>query len=57
MSLGRTLAHKAEAARGTVKKVIGRATGNTRLRAEGRLGQFTGNVKQASAKARDAVKR
>jgi len=57
MSIGKNLAHKAEAAKGTAKKLIGRATRNNRLLAEGRVDQFTGNIKQAGAKARDALKR
>jgi uncharacterized protein YjbJ (UPF0337 family) len=56
MSIGKKLAHKAEAAKGAVKKIIGRATGNTRLRTEGRVDQFKGNTKQAGAKLKDAVK-
>jgi uncharacterized protein YjbJ (UPF0337 family) len=56
MSIGKKLAHKAEAAKGAAKKIIGRATGNTRLRTEGRVDQFKGNTKQAGAKLKDAVK-
>jgi uncharacterized protein YjbJ (UPF0337 family) len=52
MSIGKKIAHKAEAA----KKYFGRATGNTRLRTEGRVDQFTGNTKQAGAKVKDAFK-
>ena len=56
MSIGKKIAHKAEAAKGAIKKIIGRATGNTRLRTEGRVDQFKGNTKQAGAKLKDAVK-
>ena len=35
MSIGKKLAHKAEAAKGAAKKYFGRATGNTRLRHRG----------------------
>ena len=35
MSIDKKLAHKAEAANGAAKKYFGRATGNTRLAAEG----------------------
>ena len=31
MSIGKKIAHKAEAAKGAAKKYFGRATGNTRL--------------------------
>jgi uncharacterized protein YjbJ (UPF0337 family) len=56
MSIGKKIAHKAEAAKGSVKKLFGRATGNTRLRTEGRADQVTGNTKQAGAKLKDAFK-
>ena len=56
MSIGKKLAHKAEAAKGAAKKIIRRATGNTRLRTEGRVDQFKGNTKQAGAKLKDAFK-
>jgi uncharacterized protein YjbJ (UPF0337 family) len=56
MTIATKIAHKAEATKGTLKKLIGRATGNTRLRAEGRVDQFTGNTKQAGAKVKDAFK-
>jgi uncharacterized protein YjbJ (UPF0337 family) len=56
MSIGKKIAHKAEAAKGAVKKIVGRATGNTRLRTEGRVDQIKGNTKQAGAKLKDAVK-
>ena len=42
MSVGKKIAHKAEATKGAVKKFFGRATGNTRLRTEGRLDQAKG---------------
>jgi len=56
MSIGKKIAHKAEAAKGAIKKIIGRATGNTRLRTEGRVDQIKGNTKQAGAKMKDAFK-
>jgi uncharacterized protein YjbJ (UPF0337 family) len=56
MSIGKKIAHKAEAAKGTTKKVFGRATGNTRLRSEGRVDQAKGNTKQAGEKMQDAFK-
>jgi len=37
MSIGKKLAHKAEAVKGATTKYFGRATGNTRLRTEGRV--------------------
>jgi uncharacterized protein YjbJ (UPF0337 family) len=56
MSVGKKIAHKAEATKGAAKKFFGRATGNTRLRTEGRVDQANGNVRQAGAKLRDAFK-
>jgi uncharacterized protein YjbJ (UPF0337 family) len=56
MSIAKKLAHKAEAAKGATKKYFGRATGNTRLRTEGRVDQFKGNTKQAGDKINDAFK-
>ncbi len=56
MSITKKIAHKLEAAKGATKKFYGRATGNTRLRTEGRIDQFKGNTKQAGAKVKDAFK-
>ena len=56
MSIGKKIAHKLEGAKGVTKKIFGRATGNTRLRTEGRADQFMGNTKQAGAKVKDAFK-
>jgi uncharacterized protein YjbJ (UPF0337 family) len=57
MSMARKLAHKAEAVKGSLKRSAGRLTGNRRLRAEGRGDRVKGNMKQAGAKVKDAVKR
>ncbi|MET7767856.1 CsbD family protein [Nocardia sp. NPDC005366] len=56
MSITKKLAYKFEAVKGSAKKRVGRVTGNTRLRAEGRGGQIAGNTKQAGAKIKDAFK-
>jgi len=56
MSIGKKLAHKADAIKGATKKYVGRATGNTRLRTEGRAHQAIANAKQAGAKVKDALK-
>jgi uncharacterized protein YjbJ (UPF0337 family) len=56
MSIAKKLAHKAEAAKGGLKKTAGRLTGSRRLRAEGRGDQAKGNLKQAGAKVKDAVR-
>jgi len=56
MSIGKKIGHKAQAAKGAANKFFGRATGNTRLRTEGRVDQFKGNTKQAGDKIKDAFK-
>jgi uncharacterized protein YjbJ (UPF0337 family) len=56
MSIAKKVAHKAEAAKGSLKRTAGRLTGSRRLRAEGRRDRFKGNMKQAGAKVKDAVK-
>lgn len=57
MSIGKKLAHKTQAVKGATKKYFGRATGNTRLRTEGRAEQAMGNTKQVGDKAKDIFKR
>jgi uncharacterized protein YjbJ (UPF0337 family) len=49
--------HKAETAKGRMKKVTGRVTGNRRLATKGRSGQATGSIKQAGDKVRSAFQR
>ncbi|MFF8269573.1 CsbD family protein [Streptomyces sp. NPDC016562] len=56
MSIGKKIAHKAEAVKGGAKKTAGRVTGNWHLRAEGRGDQVKGNVKQAGARIKDVFK-
>jgi uncharacterized protein YjbJ (UPF0337 family) len=56
MSLGKKFAHQAEAVKGSVKRTAGRLTGSRRLRAQGRRDRFKGNMKQAGAKVKDAVR-
>ena len=55
MSISKKIAHKAEAAKGGAKRMIGRITGSRRQRAEGRADQAKGNLKQAGAKIKDAA--
>ncbi len=56
MSIAKKIAHKAEAVKGSAKKVTGRATGSRRLRAKGRSDQVKGDTKQAGAKVKDAFR-
>ncbi|MFD3746589.1 CsbD family protein [Nocardia sp. NPDC058633] len=54
--MSKKLAYSTEATKGRVKKVLGRATGNRRLEAEGRAEQVKGNLKLSAAKVKDAFK-
>ena len=54
MSISTKIAHRAEAVKGSAKRMAGRLTGSRRLRAEGRADQAKGDVKQAGAKIKDA---
>ncbi|MFF2073658.1 CsbD family protein [Kitasatospora sp. NPDC058162] len=56
MGIGKKAAHKAEAVKGSVKKTVGRATGDRSLEAAGRGDQAKGNLKQAGEKIKDALK-
>jgi uncharacterized protein YjbJ (UPF0337 family) len=56
MSIAKKLAHKAKAIKGGAKKKAGRAVGSPRLEAEGRGDQVEGNLEQAGAKVKDALK-
>lgn len=56
MTLAKTIAHKAEATVGGVKKLVGRATGNKRLRTEGRIDQAKADAKQSGTKLKDVFK-
>ena len=54
MSIARKLAHKAKAIKGGKK--AGRAACSPRLEAEGRGDQVEGNLEQAGAEVKDALK-
>jgi len=56
MTIGKKFAHQAEAVKGSLKQAAGRLTGSRRLRTGGRRDRFKGNMKQAGAKVKDAVK-
>jgi uncharacterized protein YjbJ (UPF0337 family) len=57
MSIGKKIAHRAEAVKGSAMKTVGRLTGSRRLRARGRRHQAKGSVKQYGTKIQDALKR
>jgi uncharacterized protein YjbJ (UPF0337 family) len=56
MSIGAKLAHEAEAAKGRMKKLVGRATGNTRLRIGGHIDHANSATEKAGEKVKDAFK-
>jgi uncharacterized protein YjbJ (UPF0337 family) len=56
MSTAKKIAHKAEAVKGAAKEAAGQATDSPRLEAEGRGDQAKGDLKQAGAKVKDALK-
>jgi uncharacterized protein YjbJ (UPF0337 family) len=56
MSIAKKLAHKAEAVKGSFQEDDRPAHRQPALRAEGRGDQAKGNMKQAGAKVKDAVK-
>ena len=47
----------AQQAKGKLKETIGKASGDNKLRAEGKADQMQGNVKQAGEKLKDAFKK
>jgi uncharacterized protein YjbJ (UPF0337 family) len=47
--------HTAQTASGKTKNVVGRATGNRDLEAEGKIEQVLGHLKQAGESVLDAV--
>ena len=57
MSVRKQVARRAEAATGAAKRILGRATGNTRLSAEGRADRAKGNIRRAAARMKKAFRR
>jgi uncharacterized protein YjbJ (UPF0337 family) len=57
MSLADKAKNKAQTAKGSVKKAAGDATGNDRLKAEGKADKVSGNLKNAGEKVKDAFKK
>jgi uncharacterized protein YjbJ (UPF0337 family) len=55
MAIGDKIKHAAEDATGKVKEVIGKATDNQSMEAEGKGDQAAANVKQAGDNAKDAL--
>jgi uncharacterized protein YjbJ (UPF0337 family) len=57
MSAADKAADKAQAAKGKVKKVTGKAIDDPTLEAEGKADEVKGNLKQAGEKVKDAVRK
>ena len=57
MSLGKKAKNKAKTIRGKTKTQLGKATGNKRLKTEGKADVMIGNLKYAGEKVKDAFKR
>ena len=55
MALDDKARHTAESARGKTKNVVGHATGNRDMEAEGKIEQVLGHLKQAGENVLDAV--
>jgi uncharacterized protein YjbJ (UPF0337 family) len=49
--------NSAQVAKGKVKEVAGKATGNEQMESDGRVDQSKGNLKQAGEKVKDAFKK
>ena len=57
MSLGKKAKDKAKIIKGKTKKNAGKATGDNRLKAKGKIGEVIGKVKLKGEKAKDLVKK
>ena len=57
MGLGNKTKAKAKIIKGKTKKHAGKATGNDRLKAKGKVGEATGKLKLKGEKVKDAAKR
>ncbi|MBF6046995.1 CsbD family protein [Streptomyces sp. NRRL B-1677] len=56
MSFAKKFRDMKQVLHGRIKQNLGRATGNKRLRTEGKTDQVAGNLKQSGEKAKDAFK-
>jgi uncharacterized protein YjbJ (UPF0337 family) len=57
MSAEKKAKNKAKVIKGKTKKLVGEATGNERLKMEGKADEVTGNLKNAGEKVKDAFRR
>ncbi|MFI1183261.1 CsbD family protein [Streptomyces sp. NPDC020799] len=56
MSFAKKIRDKKQVLHGRIKQSFGRATGNRRLRTEGKTDRVAGNLKQSGEKAKDAFR-
>jgi uncharacterized protein YjbJ (UPF0337 family) len=56
MGVGKKAKNKAKVIKGKTKKHAGKATGNERLKTEGKADEVTGNLKNAGEKVKDAFR-
>lgn len=56
MSAEKKTEAKTQQAKGKLKEVVGRATGNEKMAAEGRAEQARGDARQATEKAKDVFR-
>jgi uncharacterized protein YjbJ (UPF0337 family) len=47
----------AQRAKGKVRETVGKATGNERLRRQGKVDQMKGKIKQTGEKVKDALRK
>jgi uncharacterized protein YjbJ (UPF0337 family) len=57
MSLGKKTKARAKVTKGKSKKKAGRATGDKKLQAKGKVGEVVGKLKLKAEKAKDSAKR
>jgi uncharacterized protein YjbJ (UPF0337 family) len=57
MSLGKKAKNKARVVKGKTKQHVGQATGNKRLKTEGKADEVIGNLKNVGEKFKEAFKR
>jgi len=55
-SIVRAVRYRAQVTRGTAKQIAGRATGNDRLRREGKTEELKGRFNQFAKRFKDAVR-
>jgi uncharacterized protein YjbJ (UPF0337 family) len=57
MGAGDKSKNTAQRAKGKIKETAGKATGNERLRRQGKVDQMKGKIKQTGEKVKDALRK